>query len=79
VGTSNLAGRTLADLALGLDTDLTALPWVNHRSRQWETEPFRWLGINTGLRFTAALDGYETRRGKRSRWRERMLGRVLGE
>jgi glycine/D-amino acid oxidase-like deaminating enzyme len=31
VSTSNLAGRTLADLALGRDTDLAHLPWVNRR------------------------------------------------
>ena len=28
VSTTNLAGRTLADLITGADTDLTALPWV---------------------------------------------------
>ena len=33
VATANLAGRTLADLILGRDTDLTELPWVGHRSR----------------------------------------------
>jgi glycine/D-amino acid oxidase-like deaminating enzyme len=49
VGTTNLAGRTLRDLVLGRDTELTRLPWVNHRSRSWEPEPLRWLGINTGL------------------------------
>ena len=31
VRTTNLAGRTLADLVLGRDTDLTHLPWVGHR------------------------------------------------
>ena len=31
--TTNLAGRTLADLILGEDTELTRLPWVNHRSK----------------------------------------------
>jgi hypothetical protein len=45
VSTSNLAGRTLADLALGRQTDLTALPWVNRRPRAWEPEPLRWLGV----------------------------------
>jgi glycine/D-amino acid oxidase-like deaminating enzyme len=45
VGATNLAGRTLADLVLGRDTALTALPWVNHRSRAWEPEPLRWLGV----------------------------------
>jgi glycine/D-amino acid oxidase-like deaminating enzyme len=76
VGTSNLAGRTLADLVLGLDTELTRLPWVGHRSPPWEPEPLRWLGINAGLRLTAGLDRVESR-GKRSRWRERLLARVL--
>ena len=32
VATTNLAGRTLADLITGRDTELTVLPWVNHRS-----------------------------------------------
>ncbi|WP_405490434.1 NAD(P)/FAD-dependent oxidoreductase [Streptomyces sp. NBC_00096] len=45
VATSNLAARTLRDLVLGDTTDLTALPWVNHRVRRWEPEPFRWLGV----------------------------------
>ena len=41
VSTTNLAGRTLADLITGADTDLTHLPWVNHRSKLWEPEPLR--------------------------------------
>ncbi|RST05307.1 FAD-binding oxidoreductase [Streptomyces sp. WAC05950] len=45
VATSNLAARTLRDLVLGESTGLTALPWVNHRVRRWEPEPFRWLGV----------------------------------
>lgn len=43
--TTQLAGRTLADLATGRDTDLTRLPWVNRSIRRWEPEPFRWLGV----------------------------------
>ncbi|WP_203833822.1 NAD(P)/FAD-dependent oxidoreductase [Actinoplanes campanulatus] len=62
VAAANLAGRTLADLILGRDSDLTALPWVNHRSRRWEPEPARWLGINAGLRATALLDALDRRR-----------------
>jgi 2-polyprenyl-6-methoxyphenol hydroxylase-like FAD-dependent oxidoreductase len=31
-----------------LEADLVSLPWVNHRSRPWEPEPLRWLGINDG-------------------------------
>lgn len=45
VTASNLAGRTLADLVLKRCTVLTALPWVDHRSRAWEPEPLRWLGV----------------------------------
>ena len=48
VSTTNLAGRTLADLILGRDTDITRLPWVGHVSPRWEPEPLRWLGINAG-------------------------------
>ncbi|MGV1088749.1 MAG: NAD(P)/FAD-dependent oxidoreductase [Mycobacterium sp.] len=45
VTATNLAGRTLADLVLKRHTDLTVLPWVDHRSRTWEPEPLRWLGV----------------------------------
>ncbi len=78
VGTSNLAGRTLADLILGLDTNLTRLAWVGHVSPPWEPEPFRWLGINAGLHLTAGQDRAEARTGRRSRWRETVLARFLG-
>ncbi|GGL01034.1 NAD(P)/FAD-dependent oxidoreductase [Mangrovihabitans endophyticus] len=64
VAAANLAGRTLADLITGADTELTRLPWVNHRSRAWEPEPLRWLGINAALRATQARDVWE-RRGLR--------------
>ncbi len=45
VTATNLAGRTLADLVLRRDTDLTRLPWVGHRARRWEPEPLRWLAV----------------------------------
>ena len=59
VGTSNLAGRTVADLVLDRRTDLLELPWVGHRSPAWEPEPLRWLGINAGLRAMTAADAEE--------------------
>ncbi|MDN3495444.1 FAD-dependent oxidoreductase [Planococcus sp. APC 4015] len=46
VTATNLAGRTLADLVLQRDTDLTRLPWVDHRAKRWELEPLRWLAVN---------------------------------
>ena len=48
VSTTNLAGRTLADLIIGRDSDLVRLPWVGHRSPR--------LGART-----AALAGGERR------------------
>ena len=50
VSTTNLAGRTLRDLILGQESELTGLPWVNHRSKLWEPEPLRWLGVNAALK-----------------------------
>ncbi|WP_246169049.1 NAD(P)/FAD-dependent oxidoreductase [Actinotalea subterranea] len=66
VATSNLAGRTLADLLTGRDTDLTRLPWVGHRSRPWEPEPLRWLGVNAGLRAMTLADAEEHLTGRQS-------------
>jgi hypothetical protein len=77
VSTTNLAGRTLADLITGQETALTRLPWVGHRSRQWEPEPLRWLGVNAGLWTMKAADRSEARRGRPSRLAEAM-GRLLG-
>jgi glycine/D-amino acid oxidase-like deaminating enzyme len=47
VTSTNLAGRTLRDLVLRHDTDLTRMPWVGHRTRRWEPEPLRWLGVRS--------------------------------
>jgi glycine/D-amino acid oxidase-like deaminating enzyme len=80
VGASNLAGRTLADLLRGEHgeaTELTALPWVGHRSPLWEPEPARWLGANLGLRVMGSADAEEARTGRPSR-RAAVFGRFLG-
>ncbi len=67
VTTTNLAGRTLADLIRGVPSELVRLPWVNHRSRRWEPEPLRWLGVNAGLRAMSVADHEEAVTGKPSR------------
>ena len=77
VATTNLAGRTLADLILGQDTPLTRLPWVGHRSPRWETEPLRWLGANAGLQLMSFADRQEARTGRPSRAAD-LFGRFLG-
>ena len=77
VGTTNLAGRTLADLLLGIDSDLVHLPWVGHRSPRWEPEPLRWLGINAGLRAMTVADAEERATGRAS-LAARALAPMLG-
>jgi glycine/D-amino acid oxidase-like deaminating enzyme len=72
VSTTNLAGRTLADLVTGTDSELVGLPWVNHRSRRWEPEPLRWVGVNAGLRAMTAADREERLTGRQS-----MLARAV--
>jgi glycine/D-amino acid oxidase-like deaminating enzyme len=67
VAAANLAGRTLADLILGRATELVTFPWVDHRSRTWEPEPLRWLGINGTLAVMKAADAAEARRDRPSR------------
>ena len=78
VSTSNLAGRTLCDLVLGRKTALTALPWVNHRSRKWEPEPLRWMGINVGRTVAGVADRSEARTQRPARQLERAMGWFTG-
>lgn len=66
LSTTNLAGRTLADLITGTSSDLTALPWVNHRSPSWEPEPLRFVGANAGLVGMTIADNEEKATGKPS-------------
>jgi glycine/D-amino acid oxidase-like deaminating enzyme len=77
VTAANVAGRTLADLILGRDSDLTRLPWVQHRSRRWEPEPLRWLGVNLAVRAMRGADEVERRKGRPS-WRARAVTRLQG-
>ena len=77
VSTTNLAGRTLADLILGRDTDITHLPWVGHESPPWEPEPLRWAGINGAARCSStSLDRAEAN-GPTPRWRAAFAARVV--
>jgi glycine/D-amino acid oxidase-like deaminating enzyme len=78
VATTNLAGRTLADLITGADSELTRLPWVGHRSPPWEPEPLRFLGLNAGLRMMALADREEARTGRPSR-AAGFMGRFVGD
>ncbi|MCC9195419.1 FAD-dependent oxidoreductase [Arthrobacter sp. zg-Y820] len=61
VAAANLAGRTLRDLVLGEDTELTVMPWVNRTVRRWEPEPLRWLGVRAMYQAYYAADRRENR------------------
>jgi glycine/D-amino acid oxidase-like deaminating enzyme len=78
VGTSALAGHTLADLITGTESFRTRLPWVNRRSRRWEFEPLRWIGANLGLKVMTAADREEKITGSPSR-AAAIFGKLLGQ
>lgn len=61
VSNTNLAGRTLRDLILGEQTELTTLPWVGHRVRKWEPEPLRWIATRVIYGAYGAADSAEFR------------------
>lgn len=86
VATANLAARTLRDLVQqdsgqAGPTDLTALPWVNHRVRKWEPEPLRWLGVHGMYATYRAADRKEltshtAEAPRRARLADRLSGRA---
>lgn len=68
VAPSNLAGRTLRDLILGRDTELTRLPLVAQgRGRRWEPEPLRAIGSGLVWSMRYAGERLEKRSGRPSR------------
>jgi glycine/D-amino acid oxidase-like deaminating enzyme len=77
LSTTNLAGRTLADLITGRSTAITALPWVGHRSPDWEPEPLRFLGSNAGMIAMSAAD-VEEKVTRRSSIAARVMGPLTG-
>ena len=66
VSTTNLSGRTLADLITGTSSELTSLAWVNHRSPRWELEPLRFAAANAGLVGMQFADAEERLTGRAS-------------
>lgn len=77
VTTSNLAGRILRNLILRRDEPINELPIVDHMSPRWEWEPFRWLGVNTGL-LAARLGDVEERLTRRPSRISQILERLTG-
>ncbi|MET4781894.1 FAD-binding oxidoreductase [Glaciihabitans sp. UYNi722] len=77
LSTTNLAGRTLRDLILRRDTELTRLPWANHRSPRWEPEPLRFLGANLGT-VSMGIADVEERLTRRPSLAAKVMGPLTG-
>lgn len=77
VAATNLFARTLVDLMLERQTSLTQLPFVNHRSRRWEPEPLRFLGVNSLIALSESIDNYETGHGKVPKLRTKIFEALL--
>ncbi|WP_329120736.1 NAD(P)/FAD-dependent oxidoreductase [Streptomyces sp. NBC_01465] len=85
VATANLAARTLRDLiqqdsGQGGPTELTTLPWVNHKVRNWEPEPLRWLAVHSMYAAYRGADRREltastTETDKIAQYADRLSGR----
>jgi glycine/D-amino acid oxidase-like deaminating enzyme len=75
---TNLAGRTLADLITGTDSEITKYPWVGRQSRRFEPEPLRFLGINTGFRLAELVDRREEHNGRPAKALDRALHLLTG-
>jgi glycine/D-amino acid oxidase-like deaminating enzyme len=64
VAAANLAARTLRDLILERDSELTRLPWVGEPFPRWEPEPLRFVGVRSTYALMGVADRRETRTGR---------------
>ncbi|MCP2354683.1 glycine/D-amino acid oxidase-like deaminating enzyme [Nonomuraea thailandensis] len=78
VTTTNLAGRTLRDLVLRRESELTGLPWVGRQVRQWEPEPLRWAGVQLIYALFRAADRHENERGATTSAYARLANLISG-
>ena len=79
VGASNLMARTLADLVLSRETELSSAPLAHNGSpesvlRRWEPEPLRWLGYKATNLARTWEEGIYCRRG--AAWQRRPIQTV---
>lgn len=59
VAASYVLARSLAPLLRGVADPLGPLPWTEHRPRQWEPEPLRWLASQAIVRILGSSDRRE--------------------
>jgi glycine/D-amino acid oxidase-like deaminating enzyme len=71
VAAANLAGRTLADLITGRESELTLLPWVGPFTGSWPPEPLRYAAVRGVNAMMDAADRREWRTDRAS-----VVGRV---
>jgi glycine/D-amino acid oxidase-like deaminating enzyme len=66
VGATNLAGRTMADVVMGRDTERSRALWVNPEdqkalsSKLWEPEPIRSIGVRARTKLMFLADAAES-------------------
>jgi hypothetical protein len=78
VATTNLAGRTVRDLVLREETELTGLPWVGRDVRPWEPEPLRWTGVQLIYALYRAADRRENQGLEHTSRYARLAGLISG-
>ena len=82
VGASNLMARTLVDLVLQRNTELSEMPWAYNGSlkqhiKRWEPEPFRWLGYSAILK-ALELEEDVLSNPQSPQWKRRAVNRFAG-
>jgi glycine/D-amino acid oxidase-like deaminating enzyme len=77
VAFSYVAAKEVARNIVGERHDVRPLPIVNHVSPRWEPEPFRYVGINSILRLTERADESEKRTGRKNRFVNWLLGKLI--
>ena len=78
VAATSISGRTLADLILRRDTELTKMPWVNHPVRKWEPEPLRWIASRAIVGIMGSSDRTEDAGAARTARRMAIIRPFLG-
>lgn len=77
VSTTNLAGRVLADLITGKQSELVTLPIAQRRSPNWEPEPLRWLAVRYAQKAFLRID--EAAENGRARPLDAPVAELLGK